>query len=56
VKEFVHGEFGRTFPSVASIAGCRAELIQLDVTEVDLEFPPVVEATPIRPDGATSDC
>ncbi len=39
VKEFVHGDFGRTVPSVASLLGCRAELVQLDVTAVLLDFP-----------------
>lgn len=31
VKEFVHGDRGRTFPNVASILGCDADILQLDV-------------------------
>ncbi|KAG6574754.1 tRNA pseudouridine(54/55) synthase [Phytophthora cinnamomi] len=31
VKEFVHGDRGRTNPNVASILGCDADIIQLDV-------------------------
>lgn len=32
VKEFVHGDFGRTVPNVSSILGTRADILQLDVT------------------------
>ncbi|OQR91567.1 tRNA pseudouridine synthase [Achlya hypogyna] len=31
VKEFVHGDLGRTFPNVASLLGCDADILQLDV-------------------------
>lgn len=31
VKEFVHGDFGRTFPNVGSLLGCSADILQLDV-------------------------
>ena len=31
VKEFVHGDFGRTVPSVGSLLGCEADILQLDV-------------------------
>ncbi|CAN1127521.1 tRNA pseudouridine synthase Pus10 [Linum perenne] len=37
IKEFVHGDFGRTSPSIGSILGCRAEILQLDVTDVKME-------------------
>ncbi|KAF9326297.1 putative tRNA pseudouridine synthase Pus10 [Podila minutissima] len=40
IKEFVHGDLGRTQPSLASIVGCEADIMELDVLEVDLEFPP----------------
>ncbi|GAY49184.1 hypothetical protein CUMW_117330 [Citrus unshiu] len=33
IKEFVHGDLGRTNPSIGSILGCRAEILQLDVTD-----------------------
>ncbi|CAG7869493.1 unnamed protein product [Brassica rapa] len=36
IKEFVHGDLGRTTPSMGSILGCRAEIIQLDVTDVKM--------------------
>ena len=32
VKEFVHGDRGRTQPSVKGMLGCRADIMQLDVT------------------------
>lgn len=31
VKEFVHGDFGRTLPSIGSLLGCEADILQLDV-------------------------
>ncbi|DAZ99332.1 TPA: hypothetical protein N0F65_005183 [Lagenidium giganteum] len=31
VKEFVHGDRGRTVPNVSSILGCGADILQLDV-------------------------
>ena len=31
VKEFVHGDFGRTSPSLGALLGCEADIIQLDV-------------------------
>ncbi|XP_059633803.1 uncharacterized protein LOC132276410 [Cornus florida] len=37
IKEFVHGDFGRTHPSIGSILGCRAEISQLDVTDVKMD-------------------
>ncbi|KAJ6829124.1 putative tRNA pseudouridine synthase Pus10 [Iris pallida] len=38
IKEFVHGDLGRTDPSIGSILGCRAEILQLDVTDVKMDF------------------
>jgi len=47
VKEFVHGDFGRTSPSVGSILGCEADILQLDVIGLkdcgDEPRPPVRE-------------
>ncbi|XP_028765156.1 putative tRNA pseudouridine synthase Pus10 isoform X2 [Neltuma alba] len=37
IKEFVHGDLGRTQPSIGSILGCRAEILQLDVTNVKMD-------------------
>ncbi|ONK72828.1 uncharacterized protein A4U43_C04F23650 [Asparagus officinalis] len=38
IKEFVHGDLGRTHPSIGFILGCRAEILQLDVTDVKMDF------------------
>lgn len=38
IKEFVHGDLGRTHPSIGSILGCRAEILQLDVTDVKMDI------------------
>ncbi|KDP36851.1 hypothetical protein JCGZ_08142 [Jatropha curcas] len=37
IKEFVHGDLGRTHPNIGSILGCRAEILQLDVTGVKMD-------------------
>ncbi|XP_019186230.1 PREDICTED: putative tRNA pseudouridine synthase Pus10 isoform X2 [Ipomoea nil] len=37
IKEFVHGDLGRTNPSIGSMLGCRAEILQLDVTDVKMD-------------------
>ncbi len=31
IKEFVHGDRGRTHPSAGSLLGCDADILQLDV-------------------------
>ncbi|XP_051139953.1 uncharacterized protein LOC127257534 isoform X2 [Andrographis paniculata] len=38
IKEFVHGDLGRTHPNVGSILHCRAEILQLDVTDVKMDW------------------
>ncbi|CAG2121602.1 unnamed protein product, partial [Medioppia subpectinata] len=45
IKEFVHSDFGRTVPSLATILGgdCAADIIQLDVMEINIDWPPVVD-------------
>ena len=38
IKEFVHGDFGRTAPSIGEILGCEADILQLDVTDIEMAF------------------
>jgi tRNA pseudouridine synthase 10 len=38
VKEFVHGDFGRTVPSISEILDTHADILQLDVTWLYDEF------------------
>uniref|UniRef100_A0ACD5V3L9 Uncharacterized protein n=1 Tax=Avena sativa TaxID=4498 RepID=A0ACD5V3L9_AVESA len=38
IKEFVHGDLGRTNPSIGAMLGCRAEILQLDVTDVKMDL------------------
>ncbi|KAL3692555.1 hypothetical protein R1sor_006206 [Riccia sorocarpa] len=38
IKEFVHGDLGRTYPNVGSLLGCAADILQLDVVDVKMEF------------------
>lgn len=39
VKEFVHGDFGRTLPNLGCIIGTEANIIALDVLAVNLDWP-----------------
>lgn len=39
VKEFIHGDLGRTYPNFGALLNCRADILQLDVLNIDLEFP-----------------
>eukprot|EP00759_Apiculatamorpha_spiralis_P043838 PhF_6_TR41013/c0_g1_i1/m.62122/K07583/PUS10; tRNA pseudouridine synthase 10 len=38
VKEFVFGDHGRTVPSLGTLLGTTCDIIQLDVTQVDMEW------------------
>ncbi|XP_041970385.1 tRNA pseudouridine synthase Pus10 [Aricia agestis] len=40
VKEWVHGEYGRTQPSLGEAIGARVDMLALDVTAVHLDWPP----------------
>lgn len=37
IKEFVHGDLGRTYPNIGSLLSCVAEILQLDVTDVKMD-------------------
>jgi len=37
IKEFVHGDLGRTSPNLSTFLGCKADIIQLDVANVILD-------------------
>lgn len=41
IKEFIHGDLGRTLPNFSTIIGCAADILQLDVLSINLDFPPV---------------
>lgn len=38
IKEFVHGDLGRTYPNIGSLLGCEAEILQLDVTDIKMDL------------------
>lgn len=42
VKEFVHGDLGRTEPSVCTILNKECDILELDVEAVNLDFPPEI--------------
>ncbi|KAG7197032.1 hypothetical protein KM043_017564 [Ampulex compressa] len=39
VKEFVHGDFGRTKPSLCDLLNADVDIVALDVTGINLEWP-----------------
>lgn len=39
VKEFVHGDFGRTKPSLCDILNVETDIVALDVTGINLNWP-----------------
>ncbi|RHZ80312.1 hypothetical protein Glove_137g76 [Diversispora epigaea] len=39
IKEFIHGDLGRTKPSLNDMINCISDILALDVLEVDLEWP-----------------
>ena len=40
VKEFVHGDFGRTSPNLGELVGAEMDIVNLDVESVDVIWPP----------------
>uniref|UniRef100_A0A8D2L3T1 tRNA pseudouridine synthase Pus10 n=1 Tax=Varanus komodoensis TaxID=61221 RepID=A0A8D2L3T1_VARKO len=43
IKEFVHGDFGRTRPNLGSLLGTTADIMELDVESVDVDWPPALD-------------
>lgn len=43
IKELVHGEFGRTVPSICSTIGQWIDIVALDVMAVELDWPEAVD-------------
>lgn len=43
IKELVHGEFGRTSPSICSMIGQWIDIVALDVMAVELDWPEAVD-------------
>jgi hypothetical protein len=39
VKEFIHGDLGRTTPNLGLLLGSDADILQLDVLAIELDFP-----------------
>jgi len=40
IKEFIHGDFGRTQPNLGSLLECTADILQLDVHSIVFDWPP----------------
>ncbi|CAH2253603.1 tRNA pseudouridine synthase Pus10 isoform X1 [Pelobates cultripes] len=43
IKEFAHGDFGRTKPNIGSIMKTIADILELDVESVDVDWPPALD-------------
>ncbi|XP_062612720.1 tRNA pseudouridine synthase Pus10-like, partial [Saccostrea cucullata] len=43
IKEFVHGDFGRTTPNIGILTGVESDILELDVQSVELDWPPSLE-------------
>ncbi|XP_031560971.1 putative tRNA pseudouridine synthase Pus10 [Actinia tenebrosa] len=46
VKEFVHGDFGRTKPNIGCLLNLEADILELDVESVDVNWPPPLDPSP----------
>uniref|UniRef100_A0A8D3E0X1 tRNA pseudouridine synthase Pus10 n=1 Tax=Scophthalmus maximus TaxID=52904 RepID=A0A8D3E0X1_SCOMX len=42
IKEFVHGDFGRTKPNLCELLRTDADILELDVESVDVDWPPAI--------------
>ncbi|XP_037072190.1 tRNA pseudouridine synthase Pus10-like [Pollicipes pollicipes] len=43
IKEFVHGDFGRTEPNVGTLLGGKFDILALDVESIELDWPPALD-------------
>ncbi|XP_075452299.1 tRNA pseudouridine synthase Pus10 isoform X1 [Ascaphus truei] len=43
IKEFAHGDFGRTTPNIGSLMNTTADILELDVESVDVDWPPALD-------------
>ncbi|KAJ8002130.1 hypothetical protein DPEC_G00176630 [Dallia pectoralis] len=42
IKEFVHGDFGRTKPNLCDLLETQTDILELDVESVDVDWPPSI--------------
>ncbi|KAL2086569.1 hypothetical protein ACEWY4_017628 [Coilia grayii] len=42
IKEFVHGDFGRTKPNLGQLMKAEVDILELDVESVDVDWPPAI--------------
>ncbi|XP_038566180.1 putative tRNA pseudouridine synthase Pus10 [Micropterus salmoides] len=42
IKEFVHGDFGRTKPNLCELLKTETDILELDVESVDVDWPPSI--------------
>uniref|UniRef100_A0A0A9XA35 tRNA pseudouridine(55) synthase n=1 Tax=Lygus hesperus TaxID=30085 RepID=A0A0A9XA35_LYGHE len=52
IKEFIHGDFGRTKPSFGDLlGGAKVDILALDVTDIALDWPPRVSCDDVKSNG-----
>lgn len=54
IKEFVHGDFGRTVPSLGNLLNTECDILQLDVLSVELNWPPSIDESDAVPAAAAA--
>ncbi|XP_056264423.1 tRNA pseudouridine synthase Pus10-like [Pseudoliparis swirei] len=42
IKEFIHGDFGRTKPNMSVLLKMDTDILELDVESVDVDWPPSI--------------
>ena len=55
IKEFVHGDFGRTVPSLGNLLNTECDILQLDVLSVELNWPPSIDESDAVPAAAAGE-
>ena len=55
IKEFVHGDFGRTVPSLGNLLKTECDILQLDVLAVELDWPPALDRSDVLAVTATAE-
>ncbi|KAG1663723.1 putative tRNA pseudouridine synthase Pus10 [Nymphon striatum] len=48
IKEFVHGDFGRTIPSLSHFLHTETDIIALDVDGINIDWPPEIKSKEIQ--------
>lgn len=53
IKEFVHGDHGRTQPNLGTLLNCKVDILQLDVADICMNS---FDASQANETGVATDC